>query len=288
MEQNELSKNGSIGEKIAAIRKAKGMTQGDVGAHLNISYQAVSKWERDESCPDFETISKLAKLFSVPITYFEKGVPVESATESEAAIMRGMLGVCKDCGKVVYEGQEGETSPTLICKVCVARRKREEQEHAAEMKRFAQKKENEYKEKVQKSRDIGLIWGLIIAVVAFVIGVVVFWGGTFDEVLGGIAGSLVIALFTFTFVSQLFWNGAVVECIGLGNVIIGTPGIIFTFDLDGFLFLIGMQILFAVLRFLIWLIFFLFFLFAAIFISPFTFFFALNRVNRGDLVRKDF
>ena len=288
MEQNELSKNGSIGEKIAAIRKAKGMTQGDVGAHLNISYQAVSKWERDESCPDFETISKLAKLFSVPITYFEKGVPVESATESEAAIMRGMLGVCKDCGKVVYEGQAGETSPTLICKVCVARRKREEQEHAAEMKRFAQKKENEYKEKVQKSRDIGLIWGLIIAVVALVIGVVVFWGGTFDEVLGGIAGSLVIALFTFTFVSQLFWNGAVVECIGLGNVIIGTPGIIFTFDLDGFLFLIGMQILFAVLRFLIWLIVFLFFLFAAIFISPFTFFFALNRVNRGDLVRKDF
>ena len=43
------------GEKIASLRKAKGMTQAELGAELNVTFQAVSKWERGESYPDFAT-----------------------------------------------------------------------------------------------------------------------------------------------------------------------------------------------------------------------------------------
>ena len=68
-----METNKSIGEKIVELRKVKGCTQADLGAYLNISYQAVSKWERGESCPDFTTMSKLAQYFGVPINYFEEG-----------------------------------------------------------------------------------------------------------------------------------------------------------------------------------------------------------------------
>ena len=35
-----------VGNQIANLRKAKGLTQSELGERLNISYQAVSKWER--------------------------------------------------------------------------------------------------------------------------------------------------------------------------------------------------------------------------------------------------
>ena len=62
----------TIGAKIVSLRKTKGITQADLGAVLNVSYQAVSKWERDESCPDFVTLSRMAQFFNVPISYFEE------------------------------------------------------------------------------------------------------------------------------------------------------------------------------------------------------------------------
>ena len=61
----------NCGEKISELRKKNGMTQDDLGKAMNVSYQAVSKWERGESQPDFETMSKIAKLFNVSISYFE-------------------------------------------------------------------------------------------------------------------------------------------------------------------------------------------------------------------------
>ena len=41
--------NEKLGEIIARLRKEKGMTQDDLAKELNISYQAVSKWENEDS-----------------------------------------------------------------------------------------------------------------------------------------------------------------------------------------------------------------------------------------------
>ena len=38
-----------VGKQIASLRKAKGLTQNQLGERLNISFQAVSKWERGDS-----------------------------------------------------------------------------------------------------------------------------------------------------------------------------------------------------------------------------------------------
>ena len=56
-----------IGEKIKELRKAQNVTQEKLADYLNISYQAVSKWEQQISCPDIMLLPELAKIFGVTI-----------------------------------------------------------------------------------------------------------------------------------------------------------------------------------------------------------------------------
>ncbi len=59
-----MSKN-TIGQFIATLRKANGMTQQDVADRLNVSNKAVSRWERDECAPDLSAIPALAEMFGI-------------------------------------------------------------------------------------------------------------------------------------------------------------------------------------------------------------------------------
>ena len=57
----------SIGETIASLRKKKGMTQNELAEKMNVTDKAVSKWERDLSCPDVNTISRLAEVLDTSV-----------------------------------------------------------------------------------------------------------------------------------------------------------------------------------------------------------------------------
>lgn len=57
----------TLGAKIAALRKECGMTQLELADKMGVTDKAVSKWERDLSCPDVNTIPKLAELFGVSV-----------------------------------------------------------------------------------------------------------------------------------------------------------------------------------------------------------------------------
>ena len=283
----------TIGSKIVALRKARNFTQADLGMYLNVSYQAVSKWERDESCPDFDTLSRIAQFFNVPISYFEKS-NAETATTVANSLPVGnsakeMLGVCKDCGKVVYAGDEALTTPALVCKTCNEERKRQAKIKAERQKREEDKKRQEeaYKaaqrrEQIRKDRNKGFIWGSIATGVWLILVVVACFVKA-EEWLLILGGGLGISVFLFPFIAQLFWDGAVVTCASAASHI-GTPGVIFEFSVDGFIFLIAMKILFACIRLLVFLLTGLVCILAAMLISPFTFFPALARVNSGDLV----
>lgn len=52
-----------IGENIKNLRKEKNITQEKLAEHLNISCQAVSKWERNESYPDITLVIPIASYF---------------------------------------------------------------------------------------------------------------------------------------------------------------------------------------------------------------------------------
>ena len=57
----------TIGAKIAACRKRAGMSQEKLANELNISRQAVSRWETGETVPNTETLKLLSALFDVSI-----------------------------------------------------------------------------------------------------------------------------------------------------------------------------------------------------------------------------
>ncbi len=55
----------TLGKKIAALRREKRITQEELSERLNISPQAVSKWENDQSYPDIALLPKIADIFRV-------------------------------------------------------------------------------------------------------------------------------------------------------------------------------------------------------------------------------
>lgn len=59
--------NKSMGEKISSLRKEKGMTQSDLAEKMNVTDKAVSKWERNLSCPDVNSIQKLAEVLGTTV-----------------------------------------------------------------------------------------------------------------------------------------------------------------------------------------------------------------------------
>ncbi len=59
--------NKNIGEMISSLRKEKGMTQSDLAEKMNVTDKAVSKWERNLSCPDVNSIPKLAEVLGVSV-----------------------------------------------------------------------------------------------------------------------------------------------------------------------------------------------------------------------------
>ncbi|MGN1344604.1 MAG: helix-turn-helix domain-containing protein [Traorella sp.] len=63
----------NIGKTIADLRKQKNMTQSEVADVLGVTYQAVSKWERDESLPDIALLPAIADLFGISIDQLLRG-----------------------------------------------------------------------------------------------------------------------------------------------------------------------------------------------------------------------
>ena len=59
--------NKSIGEIISSLRKERGMTQNDLAEKMSVTDKAVSKWERNLSCPDVNSIPKLAEILGTTV-----------------------------------------------------------------------------------------------------------------------------------------------------------------------------------------------------------------------------
>lgn len=57
----------TLGNKITELRKEKGMTQLDLANKMNVTDKAVSKWERDLSCPDIHTMNRLSEVLEVSL-----------------------------------------------------------------------------------------------------------------------------------------------------------------------------------------------------------------------------
>ena len=72
-----------IGENLKRLRREKDLTQEELAAHLGISFQAISKWERDESYPDITILPALSNYFKISIDELVGMEEIKRAEEYE-------------------------------------------------------------------------------------------------------------------------------------------------------------------------------------------------------------
>lgn len=82
---NEMFVMKKVGRKISELRKAKNMTQLELADKMNVSFQAVSNWERGNSMPDISKLPELAEIFgtSIDVILGAKSELIESAAEGK-------------------------------------------------------------------------------------------------------------------------------------------------------------------------------------------------------------
>ena len=78
---------GNYAARITDLRKKVNLTQAELGEKLNVTPQAVSKWENGLSEPDIETLKKMSELFDVSLDYLltgkeEKVAPVQAPAQA--------------------------------------------------------------------------------------------------------------------------------------------------------------------------------------------------------------
>ncbi len=74
----------SLGNKLAEARRARNLTQEQLAEKLEVTRQAVSRWESDAAYPETDKIVRMAQILEVSCDYLlqdgvdEKGAPVKS------------------------------------------------------------------------------------------------------------------------------------------------------------------------------------------------------------------
>ena len=63
----------SVGERIAELRKQNHLSQAQLADAMEVSRQAVSKWESDQSSPDTLHLIKLAEVLESDVEYLATG-----------------------------------------------------------------------------------------------------------------------------------------------------------------------------------------------------------------------
>ncbi len=254
----------TLGKKLSGYRKLAGLTQQQLGERLNLSAQAISKWETDLAEPDLATLRALASIYKVSLDdlldlekEFAVQLPEEEAEETKgkdeetpSAVLP--IGFCKDCGVTVNEENLGEREPVILCKRCVEAREEAKRKAAEEKKRkeeaakkaAAQKKAKNQAD-VRAYRAMSLVTATLVTL-AFVGIMIAVMVKNFEP--AQIAVTIIGGYGIFAFISQLFFDGTVSDVVfDWSSKSFHAPGLIFTFDLDGFIWLIAMKILFWII-----------------------------------------
>ena len=75
----------TIGEKIAKLRKEKGLTQSQLAEMISVSNKTISRWETGEGYPEISLLVPLAKALGVSTDYLLKDASDEGAQTQSAA-----------------------------------------------------------------------------------------------------------------------------------------------------------------------------------------------------------
>ena len=91
----------SIGERITTLRKEKNISQGQLAALMNVSRQAISKWENDQTSPDTLNLIRLSEVLDSHIEFLATGKMPEKPPAPEPVVMTVVKEVIKEVEKPV-------------------------------------------------------------------------------------------------------------------------------------------------------------------------------------------
>lgn len=111
----------TLGMMITELRKKQGMTQLDLANKMGITDKAVSKWERDLSCPDVASFPHLAEVLNVSVNeLMQSKTEITSSKKNIKEIIRLLFkGVALAMGIAVVvlsilDGLEAKSGITML------------------------------------------------------------------------------------------------------------------------------------------------------------------------------
>ena len=75
----------TFSEKLYTLRKSKGLSQEQLAEKLNVSRQAVSKWESAAAIPETEKLIAISDFFGVSLDYLIKDTSLQEATSTQSS-----------------------------------------------------------------------------------------------------------------------------------------------------------------------------------------------------------
>lgn len=295
----------TLGQKIKKLRVEKGLTQKDLADKVFVTFQTVSKWEKDENEPDVATLKSLAKVFDCSLDYLlseeENAKPKEDSVAPVVApsapaevktvvIHQKEMHVCERCKKDIPEddlvmedvphrsGRTTTYTKAYYHKDCLAQTKAEREEA----------KRVEIKLNASKGKKKSFGWAIFGGVVALVFFLLLFLIGAKEDlaIWQSILFSILLAYATFAAVYCIVSGSYIADVfLWAAGLSIKFPGLIFTWDIEGFIWAIAMKILFIVLGFIIGVFALLFAIALSLALGAVSFPFVLihnNHINYSD------
>ena len=269
----------TIGQKLKQLRSKKGLTQKDLADQLHVSFQTVSKWENDENEPDISTLRELSKLYDCSVDYLisedeDNEKPKEEPKPEPASVVSAVeqitktiiihqkeLHVCRGCGKDIPEDElhvEHLTRTERVGRTSRTVPNGEAYYHKACWAEVVKRREEERKKneaiRVSHAKKMSFGWGIAGGVLALIIALVSMLFGAKDvihpavAVLLSILASYLIFSMIYCILTGSYIGGVFVWCASLS---VKFPGLVFSWDIEGVVWVITMKITFAILGFLI-------------------------------------
>lgn len=256
--------NMNLGTNIKRLRNAQNLTQKDLADKLNVTAQAVSRWENNEVEPSLDVLKTISELFDVTLDELMTGNPSKKESEKPANNVTYItnnppsskplipIGVCEKCNKPIMEGETIHRHTTRI-----GRGSKTTHVYCSSCENIRQA--NIVKANIasaRRGRIKGLGWGIPAGVIALAICLALAINQSF--ITGNLVGDIFIsigiayAIFTLVFCSLAdnnFVGDWFVSIASWGFV--RMPGIIFGLDLEGifwfltvklFLFILGITL----------------------------------------------
>ncbi len=275
------------GNAIKTLRKNTQMTQTMLAEKLNVSGQAVSKWENNMAQPDFETIVKLTEIFEITLDEFSRLCDPETADATPAEEVASaavaptvepaplLIGVCSKCGLSIYKEENiGSKFPTLVCKECKERIERNKREAKKEEEERRRREEERQKMEmaIQHEKCVRAFRNSMLKPLWFVVPLFIFC------LFISPAFSIFIAIFSWLVAVQIRWDNNWISEI-FENTFGKTftkPGLIIPLSVDGLLWALVVKIAMGIIWLLLSIAVTIFGLLFCVVLSPFTFGFALR------------